>query len=183
MNPNDVFKEIDVMFNSAKAEEYLGEDITLVEHMVQCADLAASDDAPNWLIVAALLHDVGHMLVNDAQEAQDAGEDRHHDEIGAEWIAQRFPNNVVEAVRLHVDAKKFLVATDSEYFKKLSEASRLTLRIQGGALTAEQCVRFLELPFAREAIQLRLWDDAAKVRGKTNTSLERFRAAVESQAL
>jgi gamma-butyrobetaine dioxygenase len=183
MDGTKVYLEIAALFNSAEAEEYLGEDITLIEHMVQCGDLARSNEAPDWLVVASLLHDVGHILIPDAKEAQDAGTDRHHDEIGASWIAQRFPASVVEAVRLHVDAKKYLVATDPAYVDKLSEASRLTLRIQGGAFNPEQCATFIERPFAKEAIQLRLWDDEAKRRGTTDIRLTRFRGQIEAVAL
>lgn len=179
----NTFDQIARLFDSAKAEEYLGEDITLVEHMVQCGDLARKSGAPDWLVVAALLHDIGHILISDAQEAQEAGQDRHHDEVGAAWIAERFPLNVVEVVRLHVDAKKYLVTTDPGYFEKLSEASRITLAIQGGAFSTDECAAFIKQPFAHEAVQLRLWDDAGKVRGASKTNLERFRSAIEALAL
>jgi phosphonate degradation associated HDIG domain protein len=178
-----VYQEVVDLFESAKAAEYLGEDITLVEHMVQCGDLAVEDGADDWLVVAALLHDIGHILISDAQEAQDAGEDRHHDEVGAAWIAQRFPEEIVEAVRLHVDAKKYLVSEVPGYVDQLSEASRITLKIQGGGFTEQECAEFLEQPFALEAIDLRVWDDAGKVRGTTSTDLSRFREAIEACAL
>jgi [1-hydroxy-2-(trimethylamino)ethyl]phosphonate dioxygenase len=177
------YQELVQIFESAKGAEYLGEDITLVEHMIQCGELARKTDAPEWLVVAALLHDIGHMLIPDAQEAQDSGEDRHHDEVGADWLAQRFPENLVEAVRLHVDAKKYLVATEPEYLDKLSEASRITLAIQGGIFTPEECAEFLRQPYAGEAIDLRRWDDEGKVRGASGTSLEPFRSAIEAVAL
>jgi phosphonate degradation associated HDIG domain protein len=176
------YQELVQIFESAKGAEYLGEDITLVEHMLQCAELAQAQGAPDWLVVAALLHDIGHILIPDAQEAQDAGMDRHHDEVGAAWIAERFPVNVVEAVRLHVDAKKYLVAQDPEYLAKLSEASLITLEIQGGVFTEAECQEFLKLPFASEAIQLRRWDDEGKIRGASKVSVEHFRPVIERVA-
>jgi phosphonate degradation associated HDIG domain protein len=182
VSKQSIFDEVRSLFETAKAQEYLGEDITLIEHMVQCGDLAKSDRAPDWLVVAALLHDVGHILIPDAQEAQDAGSDRHHDEVGASWLTQRFPNNVVQAVKLHVDAKKYLVATNPEYFDKLSAASKATLLIQGGAFSPRECEDFLRQDFADEAVQLRLWDDTAKVRGISDASLDRFRDAIEKVA-
>ncbi len=182
VSKQSIFDEIQSLFETAKAKEYLGEDITLIEHMVQCGDLAKLNRAPDWLVVAALLHDLGHILIPDAQEAQDAGSDRHHDEVGASWLAQRFPSNVVQAVKLHVDAKKYLVATNPEYFEKLSDSSKKTLGIQGGAFSAKECEEFLRQDFANEAIQLRLWDDAAKVRGMSDASLDRFRHEIQKVA-
>ena len=179
----NAFLEVKGLFDSAKAEEYLGEDITLVEHMIQCAELAKRENAPSWLVVAALLHDIGHILVPDAKTAQDSGVDLHHDEVGAEWIALRFPANVVAAVKLHVDAKKYLVETDIEYLDKLSAASKITLEIQGGGFTQEQSAEFITRPFAHEAVQLRHWDDAGKVRGAVMSSLEDFEAEINEVAL
>lgn len=169
------FNEIVEIFESASAEEYLGEDITLVEHMIQTAELAREAHAPSWLVVAALLHDIGHILLPNAAEAQDGGIDLHHDEVGARWIAKRFPNNVVEAVRLHVDAKKYLVSTDQSYFDLLSEASKRTLEIQGGIFSKEEAEQFINRKFAREAILLRLWDDAGKIRGLSISTIYNFK--------
>ncbi|NBP22689.1 MAG: HD domain-containing protein, partial [Actinobacteria bacterium] len=138
----NTYLEIEDLFLSASAAEYLGEDITLVEHMIQCAELAQRDNAPSWLVVAALLHDIGHILSVDAAHAQDSGVDRHHDLVGADWIAQRFPENIVQVVKLHVEAKKYLVANDKSYFDKLSEASKVTLKIQGGEFTSAQSQEF-----------------------------------------
>ncbi|MEI7541547.1 MAG: HD domain-containing protein [Actinomycetes bacterium] len=179
----NAFLEVKALFDSAKAEEYLGEDITLVEHMIQCAELAKKENAPSWLVVAALLHDIGHILVPDAATAQDSGVDLHHDEVGAEWIARRFPNNVVQAVKLHVDAKKYLVATDASYLEKLSAASQITLAIQGGVFTDQEAEDFLTQPFAAEAVRLRLWDDAGKVRGAALSSLLDFETEINVVAL
>lgn len=179
----NTYLEVKELFDSAKAEEYLGEDITLVEHMIQCAELAKKEGAPTWLVVAALLHDIGHILVPDAAIAQDSGVDLHHDEVGAEWIFRRFPINIVEAVRLHVDAKKYLVATQIGYIDNLSEASKITLAIQGGAFSTSESEEFISQPFAREAVQLRLWDDAGKVRRAVMSSLEDFESEINEVAL
>lgn len=177
------FLEVKELFELAKAEEYLGEDITLVEHMIQCAERARVDDAPDWLIVAALLHDIGHILVPDAASAQDSGIDMHHDDVGAEWISKRFPNNIVQVVRLHVDAKKYLVATDPSYYKRLSEASQLTLDIQGGVFSESEATEFIQQQFAHEAVLLRQWDDAGKVRGATELTIDDFEDLVNEVAL
>lgn len=177
------YLEVKELFELAKAEEYLGEDITLVEHMIQCAENARADNAPDWLIVAALLHDIGHLLVPDAASAQDSGIDMHHDDVGAEWISKRFPNNIVQAVRLHVDAKKYLVATDAAYFDNLSEASQITLDIQGGVFSASEATDFIQQQFAHEAVLLRTWDDAGKVRGAAKATIADFEDLINEVAL
>lgn len=177
------YLEVKELFELAKAEEYLGEDITLVEHMIQCAENARTDNAPDWLIVAALLHDIGHLLVPDAASAQDSGIDMHHDDVGAEWISKRFPNNIVQVVRLHVDAKKYLVATDVAYFDNLSEASQITLEIQGGVFSDSEATDFIQQQFAHEAVLLRKWDDAGKVRGAALATIEDFEDLINEVAL
>lgn len=177
------FLEVKELFESASAEEYLGEDITLVEHMIQCAELARADNAQDWLIVAALLHDIGHVLVPDAAFAQDSGIDMHHDDVGAEWISKRFPNNIVQAVRLHVDAKKYLVATDADYYNQLSQASKITLDIQGGMFTESEATDFIQQQYAYEAVLLRRWDDAGKKRGAARTTIEDYADLINEVAL
>jgi len=177
------FLEVKELFELAKAEEYLGEDITLVEHMIQCAQRARADEAPHWLVVAALLHDIGHLLVPNAASAQDSGIDMHHDDVGAEWISKYFPNNIVQVVRLHVDAKKYLVTTDSAYLARLSEASQLTLGIQGGLFSESEATDFIQQQFAHEAVLLRQWDDASKVRGATESTIEDFEELINEVAL
>jgi len=177
------YLEIKELFESAKAEEYLGEDITLVEHMIQCAENAQADGAQDWLIIAALLHDIGHLLVPDAGAAQDSGIDMHHDDVGAEWISKRFPNNIFQAVRLHVDAKKYLVATDAAYFDNLSEASQITLEIQGGVFSESEATDFIQQQYGYEAVQLRKWDDAGKVRGAAKTDISYYEDLINEVAL
>jgi gamma-butyrobetaine dioxygenase len=177
------YLEIRELFESAKAEEYLGENITLVEHMIQSAENAQADGAQNWLIVAALLHDIGHLLVPDPAHAYDSGIDMHHDDVGAEWISRRFPNNIVQTVRLHVDAKKYLVATDSDYFDHLSEASQITLDIQGGVFSESEATDFIQQQYAYEAVQLRRWDDAGKVRGAAKTDISYYQDLINEVAL
>jgi predicted HD phosphohydrolase len=174
------YADVEELFHSSVGEEYLGEDITLVEHMIQCGELAIGAGAPDWLVVAALLHDIGHMLVTDAHAAQDAGVDLHHDEVGAEWIANRFPENVFEAVRLHVDAKRYLVSTDPSYIEKLSDASRQTFEIQGAGMDADEIAIFRSLPYSDEAIQLRLWDDLGKIRGASTLTIKDFQKRIEN---
>ncbi len=173
------YEEIASLFSSSGAEEYLGESIMLVEHMLQCAQLAMEAEAGDELIVAALLHDIGHLLVDDPLGAQNSDTDAHHDEVGANWVDRRFPESVSEPVRLHVAAKRYLVATDEGYMAKLSPASVQTLNLQGGAFDEAQCRAFIALPGAQGAVQVRLWDDRAKEVGKPTPELAFFKPMIE----
>jgi gamma-butyrobetaine dioxygenase len=177
------FEEILAIYSSGVSEEYLGEDVKLVEHMLQCADLAQADNAPDHLILAALLHDIGHLLIPEAAAAHQSGVDAHHDEVGSRWVQERFPESVSIPILLHVAAKKYLVATDQSYFQKLSEASRETLAMQGGAMSSQAAEEFIEMPGARDAVQLRLWDDEAKIRGKATSQISDFKAIIDRLAL
>jgi len=178
-----VFEEIKTIFTTGISEEYLGEDVKLVEHMLQCADLAKEAGAPDYLVVASLLHDIGHLLVDDAPGAQDAGIDMHHDVVGAEWVATRFPVSVAEPIRLHVAAKRYLITTQKDYLAKLSPSSVHTLNMQGGALNQEEVIDFISRVGAEDAVRVRLWDDMAKIRDKPTSKLEDFKEAIDSLAL
>lgn len=177
-----VYKEIESIFSLGVSEEYLGEDVKLVEHMLQCGDLAREAGAPDYLVVSALLHDIGHLLVDDAPGAHDSGVDAHHDVVGAHWIEERFPSTVSEPVRLHVAAKRYLVTTNADYLSKLSHASVQTLYMQGGPLTQEEVVDFISREGAEDAVRVRLWDDMAKIRDKKTSTLADFREAIDRVA-
>ncbi len=176
------FNEIAELFSARIGDEYLGEDVKLVEHMLQCGDLAKSVSAPDYLVVAALLHDIGHLLVEDAVGGHDGGVDKHHDVVGAKWIEERFPATVSEPVRLHVAAKRYLVTTNHDYLSKLSHASVQTLYMQGGPLHQEEVIEFISREGAEDAVRVRLWDDLAKVRDKPTSTLLDFKAAIDSLA-
>jgi [1-hydroxy-2-(trimethylamino)ethyl]phosphonate dioxygenase len=153
------------IFERRGAEEYLGEPVTIVEHMLQSAWFAEQDGASDELVAAALLHDVGHFTSEFGAYSPDDVEDKHHDEAGAELLARFFPSVVTECVRLHVAAKRYLCATDSSYDAKLSAASRHTLALQGGPMSGAEIATFRANPFYREAVRVRLWDEAGKVQG------------------
>ena len=179
---SDVYNEIYDIFTNQVSREYLGEDVTLVDHALQCAELAIQDNSPKNLVVAALLHDIGHLLIDESVEAFKDGIDLHHDEIGAQWVSSRFPIEVSEPIRLHVDAKRYLVTKDPAYSEKLSEASLKTFQMQGGYMTEFEIQQFLDNSYSEDAIQVRLWDDAGKIRGKKTVELADLRAYIEDTA-
>jgi phosphonate degradation associated HDIG domain protein len=153
------------IFDRRGAESYLGEPVTMAEHMLQASWLAEQDGATEELVVAALLHDIGHYTSEFGTYSPDDTEDRHHDEAGAEVLAPFFPPVVTECVRLHVAAKRYLCATDPGYFARLSPASVHTLSLQGGPMIADEIAEFERNPFHREAVQVRIWDEGGKVPG------------------
>jgi phosphonate degradation associated HDIG domain protein len=153
---------------------YFGENVSMTEHMLQAAHFAQSEGAAPSLVLAALLHDVGHLVEDVPDALEDWTEDAHHEDIGARWLATRFPADVSEPVRLHVPAKRYLCATDPTYFSKLSAASVVTLKLQGGPMTADEIARFETERYHLEAVRVRLWDDQGKVVGLVTPSLASY---------
>ncbi|MEV6924362.1 phosphonate degradation HD-domain oxygenase [Dactylosporangium sp. NPDC051485] len=154
--------ELRRLFGSDGAREYLGEPVTQAEHMLQAAALAERAGAPDALVAAALLHDVGHFHGVLTGADLMAGTDNRHSDTGADWLAQWFGPEVCEPVRLHVAAKRYLCAVEPGYHDRLSEASKYTLGVQGGPMSAQEAQRFAAHPYAADAVALRRWDEQAK---------------------
>lgn len=162
---DEAWEAIERAFESAEGMAYLGEDVTMIEHQLQAAALAVAAGYDDSLVVAALLHDVGHMIGDgegDAAEAMADDRDAHHDASGARWLSRWFGPDVTEPVRLHVAAKRYLVATEPGYAATLSAASVHTLRLQGGAMSPDDVRQFAALAHAADAVALRRLDEAAK---------------------
>ncbi len=147
------------------ADSYLGEQVTMSEHMLQAALLAELEGAGDELVAAALLHDIGHYTSEFGENSFAHGIDNHHDAAGARVLEGHFPPVVIECVRLHVAAKRYLCATDPGYFGKLSPASVHTLSLQGGPMDAREVAVFAANPFHLPAIRVRIWDEGAKIAG------------------
>jgi phosphonate degradation associated HDIG domain protein len=177
MSPVD---EIFALFKQRGAGAYYGEPVSMTEHMLQAAYFARAEAAPAALVIAALLHDVGHLIETVPDDIADWTTDARHEEVGSRWLAQRFPAAVSEPVRLHVPAKRYLCATDNAYLAKLSAASIVTLKLQGGPMTRDETIRFETESFYREAVRVRRWDDAGKVAGLATPKLEDYRALMNS---
>lgn len=172
--------EIFALFKERGGAAYYGESVSMTEHMLQAAYFAHAEAAPATLILAALLHDVGHLLETVPEDIADWTTDARHEEVGSRWLAQRFPAAVSEPVRLHVPAKRYLCATDSAYFAKLSPASVHTLELQGGPMARSEIARFETEAFYRDAVRVRRWDDAGKVAGLAAPRLENYSALINS---
>jgi phosphonate degradation associated HDIG domain protein len=178
-----VIEELRQLFAGRGDAAYYGEPVSMTEHGLQAAHQAAMAHAPEALIVAALLHDVGHLVEEIPDDIADWTQDAHHEEVGARWLALRFPTSISEPVRLHVPAKRYLCATSSEYMGRLSEASVITLNLQGGPMAPEEAAAFKSQPFHREAVRLRLWDDQGKVGGLRTAGFDSYQDMIARHAL
>jgi len=175
--------EVLAIYGLRGAQAYFGELVSVTEHALQAAHFAELDGAPPALIVASLLHDVGHLIDAAPEQLEDWKFDARHEAGGACWLAQRFEPAVSEPVRLHVAAKRYLCAGDATYRRLLSPASLRTLALQGGAMTSAEIVRFEAEAYHREAVQLRRYDDRAKIAGLSTPGLETYVPVIERLAV
>jgi phosphonate degradation associated HDIG domain protein len=180
MHP-DFVDQIFAAFAARGAERY-GESVTQLEHALQCAVIAEQDGASPALVAAALLHDYGHLIGEPGDPAQDRGEDARHEVHGPAALAAWFPAEVRAPIALHVTAKRYLCTVDAAYEAELSPASVLSLKLQGGRLSAQDCRRFEAVRGFEDALRLRRYDDLAKVEGAPVPSLESFRPLLLSVA-
>ncbi len=138
-----------------------GEGVTQTQHALQCAALAEADGAAPSLVVAALLHDIGHLFENEEDVAEFKFDDRH-ETTGAQALARLFGAAVCEPIALHVAAKRYLCFKEARYFQDLSAASQASLKLQGGPFDPADAAAFERLPYWREALALRRFDDLGK---------------------
>lgn len=150
------------IFDRRGGEEYLGEPVTMAQHMLQGATMAEEAGLSEVIIVSALLHDIGHFTSEFGTFRMDDTEDRFHEEAGAQVLEAFFPTLVTDCVRYHVAAKRYLCATRPEYFARLSEASVHSLNLQGGPMNADEVAEFERNPNLKEIVQVRYLDDAGK---------------------
>lgn len=177
---DDIVAFILDLFAQQGATEYMGEAVTMSQHMEQSAACAAADGASDSLVIAALLHDIGHFIGEHPIDALEKGIDNNHETVGADYLQAHFPDSVSEPVRLHVTAKRYLCATDPEYFGRLSAASVNSLNVQGGPMDDAEVRAFEANPHHRQAVKLRLYDDDGKVAGLTIKPVTDYRETLES---
>lgn len=169
------------LFERRGGAGYSLEPVTQAEHALQSALLGEAEGAPASLVTAAFLHDIGHMLSADGEAAAfKRGIDGLHEKIGGKWLARWFGPEVTEPIALHVDAKRYLCATEPGYFERLSPVSVRSLELQGGPFTPAEADEFIARPFATEAVRLRRWDERAKVEGLATPTVDRYLDIVET---
>ena len=183
--------EIFALYEGYGGEQYAGEKISQLEHMVQSAQLAEAQGHDEEVILAAFLHDIGHICVSASEDREDEPDDEDgpsfhgsmdrygildHEEIGAGFLAQRgFSRKIVRLVESHVEAKRWLVLKEPGYYDHLSEASRKTLEYQGGPMTEDEAAAFEQYPLFDLIIRMRKWDEEAKVEHKALPELDHYR--------
>ena len=153
---------------------YGGESVSQLEHALQCAELAEENKLSSPTIAAALLHDIGHLLYEDKDPIH-KGKDGHHENLGADYLAKYFGEEVINPIRAHVDSKRYLAAVEDKYYDFLSEASQISLAAQGGSFTKEEAEEFIKKPFIKEAVEMRRFDDMAKIVDKKTPDLNHFK--------
>ena len=167
------------IFERRGGEEYLGEPVTMAEHMLQGACFAERQGEPEVIVVAALLHDIGHFTSEFGTFSMDDTHDRRHEEAGAAVLERFFPDLVIDCVRLHVAAKRYICATDPAYFGQLSAASIHSLKLQGGPMSPEEVAEFEKNPNIRDIVRVRHLDDAGKVAGMATPGFDHYAPMVQ----
>ncbi len=168
--------DIALLLTGPGHRQYGREAVSQLDHALQCAHLAEQAGETPATVVAALLHDLGHLLVPAAAE-HEARAPRHddlHQYVALPFLRGVLPDAVLEPIRMHVDAKRYLCAVDADYWATLSPASQHSLELQGGPFGMMDCERFVAQPFVEEAIRLRRYDDMAKVPGHVTPPLQHY---------
>ena len=174
INTENIVDFIGSIFERRGGEEYLGEPVTMGQHMLQGATLAEQNKEPDEIVVGALLHDIGHFTSEFGTFSMDDTEDRYHENAGAALLENFFPSVITDCCRYHVAAKRYLCATDPQYFNKLSDASIHSLNLQGGPMSEAEIINFKRNPNLKQILTVRLYDDAAKVPKMATPSFRHF---------
>jgi phosphonate degradation associated HDIG domain protein len=169
--------ELVALFESPAARRMYDEEVTELEHALQAAALAHEAGAPDQLVAAALLHDVGHLVSDDNVPLdEDLAEDFHHERVGARYLGRWFGPEVTAPVALHVAAKRYLCAVEPGYLDGLSPSSARSLALQGGPMSPTEVEAFERLSHHEAATLVRRWDDRAKVAGVVVADLDAYRS-------
>lgn len=171
-------EEILELLRLGGAAAYFGEPVTQLEHALQTAAEAERAGAADTLVVAALLHDIGHLLHGLPENVAGLGIDARHEDVGGSWLTARFSHAVTEPIRLHVAAKRYLCAVEPGYAESLSPASLESLTLQGGAMSADEVRSFEQGAWVNDAVALRRWDDRAKIPGLGVPGLDHYSARI-----
>ena len=161
---------------------YIGEKVTMSEHMIQTAMLAEKAKCNDDLICSCLLHDYGHFILENPDDLIKLNVDGHHENIGHEYLKSFFKKNIVEPIKYHVLAKRYL-AKDKKYYDHLSEASKTSLNLQGGVLSNDECSKFENQKYFKPSILLRKFDEAAKKTNIKMKTIDNYKSLLKSKLL
>lgn len=176
--------DLHTLLEDSGARQYGGEAVNQLEHALQCAHLAEQAGEPDEVVVASLLHDVGHLVAakNAGQGEPAAGKDDVHQYLALPFLRALFDDSVLEPIRLHVDAKRYLCRSEATYWDSLSPESKRSLELQGGIFDEAQAAAFIAQPHAQAAVRLRRYDDLAKEPGRAVPPLGHYRDRLERLA-
>ena len=177
----DIIEKIISNFKNNKSL-YIGENVTIAEHMIQSAMVAEKTKSKDSLICSCLLHDYGHFIVEDPDELVKNNQDGKHEDIGYEYLKKFFKKDIVEPIRHHVLAKRYL-ARDKKYYNRLSEASKVSLKLQGGVLNNKEAKIFEKDEFFKDSIKLRKFDEAAKKIGVNIKDISEYKNLLKSSLI
>ncbi len=170
-----IIEEVFSLLAGSGGEQYFGEPVSKLEHALQCAHLARLAGGDDELVLAALLHDIGHLFDTEATIRDERVGVVNHDELGGQWLLDRgFSPRLARLVASHVDAKRYLTATNAGYLNRLSPASTETLALQGGPMSAAEVEAFAADADLREILRLRTWDEMAKDPAWRGPGLEEY---------
>jgi len=161
---------------------YIGEKVTMTEHMIQSAMLAEKNKSSSSLICASLLHDYGHFILDNPDKLVNQKEDGKHEDVAYRYLKKYFKKNVVEPIKIHVKAKRYL-ARNQKYYRILSQASKVSLHLQGGVMNEEESEKFEKEKFFDDAIKLRKFDEAAKKTGIKMKNINDYKNLLNSNLL
>ena len=180
MNAIATANEIISLFQTHGSNEYAGEKVTQLEHMFQAAELAEQQGYDEEVILAAFLHDIGHICVSSAEAKQMEGfGTMDHEEVGAAFLKERgFSKKLVRLVESHVEAKRYLTWKNPDYYDQLSEASKRTLEFQGGRMEQDEAQAFEQHPLFTLIIQMRMWDEEAKIEDRPVGNLDKIKMMI-----
>jgi [1-hydroxy-2-(trimethylamino)ethyl]phosphonate dioxygenase len=174
----NVFERITAVFNECGNRHY-GENVSELEHALQAAEFARQAGESDAVVLSCLLHDFGHMLHENGEDIALRGIDARHEQLGAELLKDYFDQEILEPIRQHVAAKRYLCRVDPEYLQSLSESSLLSLKLQGGPMTDVELREFESNPWFDSCIRVRRYDDLGKVPGMITASLSSYRELIE----
>jgi phosphonate degradation associated HDIG domain protein len=178
--PEETAEFIISLYHQYGNEDYIGEPVSQIEHMCQCARLAEEEGYDEELVLAAFFHDIGHLCEHIMPVKQMDGYGVvDHEKLGADYLRSKgFSETIASLVENHVQAKRYLTYRYPEYYEQLSEASKKTLEFQGGKMTQDEAISFESDPLFKLYIQLRKWDEEAKLENQPLPSLDKFEAMI-----
>jgi phosphonate degradation associated HDIG domain protein len=164
ISPQELVEQVFQVYAEKGQDDYIGEAISQIEHACQSAQMAVEEGYDDEVILAAFLHDIGHLCAKkDPRNDMDGYGMVKHEKVGANFLRRRgFSERVAQLVENHVQAKRYLTFKNPDYYDKLSEASKNTLEFQGGKMSATEATAFEKDPLFETSLKMREWDERAK---------------------